>query len=391
MRNNLYLYFLSLNIFKNLRENIAIVTILTLLIFLLSSVLFISSSIEHMLLSSIKTQPSFVVQKIQGGNLSPINEDIANKISKFPGVKDLNKRVWGRYFNQDGSSFLIIGVDFLEEQSNSALKKLLEEIKLRDFFSTPSMIVGYGVNEWLKKHFYNGYYSFITPNGDIKKIKIFKVLPKDYNFFSSDLIIVPIDTAKEILGYKENQFSDLLFNVPNESEWDNLKSKIESIDYNIRVVTKKDIKKDYDKLFNYKNGFFLAIFLIAITTFALILYHQYSNSISIYKKFIGILRAAGWSVKDILIFKFQEAFILFLFAYVVAIFLGYIYVFIFNAPILRDIFIGNYNLDNLVAFVPVVDFSILSAIFFIFVIPFFAAILIPVWKIATITPKEAML
>ncbi|NPA50960.1 MAG: ABC transporter permease, partial [Epsilonproteobacteria bacterium] len=64
MRNNLYLYFLSLNIFKNLRENIAIVTILTLLIFLLSSVLFISSSIEHMLLSSIKTQPSFVVQKI---------------------------------------------------------------------------------------------------------------------------------------------------------------------------------------------------------------------------------------------------------------------------------------------------------------------------------------
>ncbi|NPA50240.1 MAG: ABC transporter permease, partial [Epsilonproteobacteria bacterium] len=81
----------------------------------------------------------------------------------------------------------------------------------------------------------------------------------------------------------------------------------------------------------------------------------------------------------------------FLFAYVVAIFLGYIYVFIFNAPILRDIFIGNYNLNNLVAFVPVVDFSILSAIFFIFVIPFFAAILIPVWKIATITPKEAML
>jgi ABC-type lipoprotein release transport system permease subunit len=202
---------------------------------------------------------------------------------------------------------------------------------------------------------------------------------------------MPIALAQEILGVDEEKVSDIAFNVPNDDEWDNVADKISTFHYDLRVISKKDITKAYENLYNYKGGIFLILFLITMVTFVLILYQRYAMVYSSERRHIGLLRALGWSIHDVLKLKFFETMMVVIVAFVLGVTLAYLYVFVLGAPLLREIFLGGANLHNNVELVPVLDFTILSTIFLIYAVPFIAAVLIPVWKIAVTDPKEAML
>jgi ABC-type lipoprotein release transport system permease subunit len=185
--------------------------------------------------------------------------------------------------------------------------------------------------------------------------------------------------------------TDVTFNVPNDAEWDNIITKLHLMFYDVRVVEKREIKKAYENLYNYKGGLFLILYLVTIITFILILYQRYSMVYSTERKEIGILRAIGWSIKDILKLKFYENLSIVMVSFILGVILAYLYVFIWNAPLLSQIFLGSANLSNNVSFTPVVELGLLGSIFLFYAVPFLAAVLIPAWKIAVTPPKEAML
>jgi putative ABC transport system permease protein len=143
-------------------------------------------------------------------------------------------------------------------------------------------------------------------------------------------------------------------------------------------------------MFNYKGGIFLVLFIVVIFTFILILYQRYSMISSNDKKEIGILKAVGWSIKDIIKLKIIENFIVGFMAFIIGIIISYIFVFILNAPILKNIFIGFSNIQNDFILNPNIDFTIIVTLFLFFIIPFLSAILIPVWKISIIDANESM-
>ncbi|NPA28348.1 MAG: FtsX-like permease family protein [Epsilonproteobacteria bacterium] len=391
MRNSLYFYYLTLNLFKDKKKLISTILISSIIIFLLSSIFFIQDSIKASLKSTIKNQPDFIIQKNRGGRQVDLPLDWIDKISQIYGVTSITPRVYGRYYFEDKKKWaLIIGVDFLEDISNKELEKIFKDINLKEFIKGSNMIVGSEVYSYLKSHFYNKDYNFLSPNGEFIKVKIYKVLPKELALNYGNVIITSLDLAKKILGVDEDKISDIAINVANKDEWANIEDKLNALFYDILVVSKDDIKRAYDNIFNFKGGIFLSLFLITLTTFMLILYQRYSLVNLDEKKEIAILRSLGWSVKDILKFKLFESLISAIFAFLIGVLSAYIFVFIFNAPILKDIFLGDSNLKNSVIFIRVVDFSTIATIFILFIIPFIASILIPVWKIAISSPKEAL-
>jgi ABC-type antimicrobial peptide transport system permease subunit len=109
------------------------------------------------------------------------------------------------------------------------------------------------------------------------------------------------------------------------------------------------------------------------------------------RRYIGLLRALGWSIQDVLKLKFFETMMVVVIAFLLGTTLAYIYVFVAGAPLLKDIFLGGANLRQFATFVPILDFRLLSSIFLIYAIPFVSAVLIPAWRIAVTDPKEAML
>jgi ABC-type lipoprotein release transport system permease subunit len=143
-------------------------------------------------------------------------------------------------------------------------------------------------------------------------------------------------------------------------------------------------------MFNFKGGLFLVLYLVSIVTFMLILYQRYSSVYTTDSKDIGILRAVGWSIKDILKLKFFEGFWVMMSSFVLGLVLAYLYVFVCDATLLKEIFFGYDNLDIDIEFVPYIDIGMILSLWLIFAIPYISATMIPSWRIATTSASEAM-
>ena len=391
MKNSVFFNFLFLLLLKHKSKHIAIFIISILIVFLISSVLFISNSLKKEAFSTLENQSDFVIQKINSGKILDTPISWVEDFSSINGIKNTQQRVYGQYyFMPENIYFTIVGIDLFEENTNKNLKELLKILNISDFLQKDSMIIGNGIKKIFDKYHYFDSYDFKLSNNKLTTVKIFKDLPQEANLVANDLIIMDINLAKRILNINEEDSTDIVLNVPNNLERQNIKEQLILKHSNIRILQKESLKKEYENMFNYKGGIFLVLFIVVIFTFILILYQRYSMISSNDKKEIGILKAVGWSIKDIIKLKIIENFIVGFMAFIIGIIISYIFVFILNAPILKNIFIGFSNIQNDFILNPNIDFTIIVTLFLFFIIPFLSAILIPVWKISIIDANESM-
>lgn len=391
MKTSTFFNFLFLLIYKHKSKHIAISLISILIVFLISSVLFISSSIQKEVFSTLDSQSDFVVQRMNQGRVVNTPNSWIEDFSSINGIKNIQQRVYGQYYFEPSQKyFTIVGIDLFEESANKNINKLLSILDVSKFLDKDSMIIGNGVRKTLDELYYSDSYSFKLYDRSLKKVAIFKDLPKEANLIANDLIIMDISLAKEILNINEDESSDIILNVPNDLERPNVEVELILQHLDIRVIQKEDIQKAYENLYNYKGGMFLILFIIVMITFVLILYQRYTMISSSDKKEIGILKAVGWSIKDIIKLKISETFIVAFISFIIGIILAYIFVYFLNAPILSNIFLGFQNIQNEVSFTPNISISNIITLFIFFIIPFISAVLIPVWKIAVIDAQESM-
>ena len=391
MKNSVFFNFLFLLLIKHKSKHIAIFIISILIVFMISSILLISNALKKEIFSTLNNQSDFVIQKTNNGKIFDTPISWIEDFYSINGVKNIQQRVYGQYyFMPENIYFTIIGVDLFEENSNKNIKELLSVLNISSFLQNDSMIIGNGIKKIFDKYHYFDSYNFKLLDKNTINIKIFKDLPKEANLVANDLIIMDINLAKKILNIDEENSTDIVLNVPNDLEKQNIKEQLILKHSNIRILQKENLKKEYENMFNYKGGIFLVLFIVVIFTFILILYQRYSMISSSDKKEIGILKAVGWSIKDIIKLKIIENFIVGFMAFIIGIIIAYIFVFILNAPILKNIFIGFSNVQNDFILNANIEFTTLITLFLFFIIPFLSAVLIPVWKIAVIDANESM-
>ncbi|AXX87244.1 ABC transporter, permease protein, FtsX/LolE family [Malaciobacter marinus] len=385
MLNKSFYSFLFLMLFIHRSKHFSIFVISIILVFILSSVMFISTSLSKDIQYTLDSQADFVVQKMKAGEVIDIDLSLIEKIEQIYGVKNVTSRVYGKYFFKPlKQSFTIVGVDFFEEQNSKNLKTLSKKLDMSKFLEKEYMIIGSGVKKLFDKFKYEKSYFFTTPLGESIEVEIYDAFDDTTSLLSNDMIILPKELAKIVLGVDEYKTSDIALNVPNELERANAKVEIILKDDNLRVISKDDMKSYYLNLFNYKTGLFLVLYIVAILTFLLILYQRYSMINSSDKKEIAILKAVGWSIKDILKLKVFENFLVAFFSFSIGIILSFIYIFVTKAPFLMQIFLGFSNLDFSYELTPYIPFGSIVTLFIFYVVPFLCVILIPVWKIATV-------
>ncbi len=391
MKNSVFFNFLFLLLIKHQSKHLAIFIISIFIVFLISSVLFIKNSLQKEIFSTLENQSDFIIQQTNGSKIVNTPVSWIDDFSSINGVKNTQQRVYGQYyFLPENVYFTIVGIDLFEENTNKKLNELLKSLDISNFLENDSMIIGDGIKKIFDKYHYFDSYDFKLSNSDLKNIKVFNSLPKDLNLVANDLIIMDINLAKEILNINENESTDIVLNVPNNLERQNVKEQLLLEHSNLRILQKDELKKEYENMFNYKGGIFLILFIVVLFTFILILYQRYSMISSTDKKEIGILKAVGWSIKDIIKLKIMENFIVGFMAYIIGVVFSYIFVFILNAPILKHIFIGFSNMQNDFIFNPNIEINSLITLFLFFMIPFLSAILIPVWKVAVLDSIKSM-
>jgi ABC-type lipoprotein release transport system permease subunit len=384
MKSSVFINLIFLLLHKQKTKYISIFILATLTIFLLSTVIFIKSSLQNEILKTLESHNDFIIQKEFGGRIFDIENQLEDRLKNIYGVKNITKRVYGRYkFLSEDVYFTIIGVDF------SNLNKELKNLGLQNI-SKDEMIVGFEVDNLLKKYKYTNYYDFFLPNKEIKKVKIAKVLEKESNVISSDIIILDINLARDILGINRDFSTNIAFDVPNELERANIKQKLQRLDLDLNIIQKEDILKKYETIFNYKGGVFLILYLVVLFAFIMILYQRYSQVSINERKQIAIFKAIGYSVRDIIKIKMSENFVIAFVSYLIGVLLAYFFVFILNAPILKNIFIDFSNIKNDFIIYPYIEFSTFVTLFLFFMVLFLSSVLIPVWKISAINPYESL-
>ena len=389
MQNKLNFLFLLLYSYR--KKHISIFIISIVLVALLSSVLFISSSIQKDLQLTLDAQATFTLQKYKAGKVLNTPESWMDEFLEIRGITNVQGRVYGmHYYEPLETSFMIVGVDLYDKQIVKTLQKLVQNIDIDKFQSKEYMIMGSGVKKLFDYYEYKEYYNFRPPDRSIKKVYMYDTFADDTDIFSSDTIVMDIDLAREILGVEDGHVTDIIVEVKNKDELQMIKEKLIISHFDMRVIEKRDIQKYYANLFNYKGGVFLALFSTTLLTFMLILYQRYSMIWHVDSKEVAILRMLGWKIKDVIYLKLAENFIVAFSAYMVGVLLAFVYVFKLDAPILKNIFLGYKNLENQVSFSPAFGNEQLFIIFLSFVVPFVLSIIVPVYKVAITEPSEIM-
>ena len=387
---NFNLYFVEYAINSLLRQKyktIFIMIIFTILTFLLTSVFFITNSMKYELDATLEALPKIIVQQTQAGRVVNIQTQKVDKILNIDGVSDAIARVWGFYkFQKDGVYFTLVGIDPYEEQYKNSLK----DVASRFDIDKPSMIVGSGVKKVLDENYYKKYYNFLTPDGVMKKIYISGVFHNDTKLESNDMIVMSKENLREIFGISDDMATDIVVSVPNPKEVNMVSLKLKNMFPNSKITTQDDMKISYENIFNYKSGVFLALFIISIFTFFIIIYDKMSGMSSEEKREIGILKALGWRIDDVLKEKFYEASIISFISYLLGVIFAITYVYLFKAPILKDIFLGYSSFKPAFDLVFVFDIETLALVFFLSVPIYLSATIFPAWRVATIDADEVM-
>jgi ABC-type lipoprotein release transport system permease subunit len=387
---NIYLMEYALNaILRQKYKSIFITIVFTLLTFLLTSVFFITNSIRYELDSTVDSLPEIIVQKIKAGRHYDIDVDVVDSILDISGVSDAIARVWGYYYFENGGvNFSVVGVDSYEKQYKDSLSHIVNKFDLDA--PSASMVVGVGVKEVMDKSYYKEYFNFIKPDGSLKRVELGGVFDGDTQLESNDMIVMSKDVVREIFDIPQDMATDIVVKVPNPKEIATVASKIKLIYPDSRIVTAQDLKVSYQNIFDYKGGIFLALFIISLFTFFIIIYDKASGLSSEEKREIGILKAIGWRVDDVLKEKFYEAFIISFFAYTLGVILSMGFVYIFQAPLLQNIFVGYSQLKTSFELPFIFDIQTLFLVFFLSVPIYVAATIIPSWRVATLEADEVI-
>ncbi len=370
---------------RSFSKNLFIFITLTLLVALLSATLFLSSSIKNEYTTRVSNQADIIITNQKAMQYRTFNLNQLQRVLNIEGVKSARGRLYGAYYFEKADKKLnIIALDEFESYSNRLLDETNTELE------GASMILSAQAKNLLEEYYYKEYFNFIKENGSLRKVPIKGILKSKDIQKRENLILMRSELFRDIFDMDEREISDISVTVSNPDEVAFIAQKLEEIFPNAKIALKKDTLVVYERSYNLKSGFFLSIFIVSFFTFFIIIYDKLSGVSSHEKKEIGVLKALGWRVRDVLEAKFYEALLLSLGAYILGTFLALLYVYLFNGAILLDIFLSqNDTLHHVaISFTPSIASMIL--VFLLSVPPYIFATIIPSWRVATTDADEVM-
>jgi ABC-type lipoprotein release transport system permease subunit len=153
---------------------------------------------------------------------------------------------------------------------------------------------------------------------------------------------------------------------------------------------REELLRTYDAIFNWRGGILLAILLGAMLAFIIFAWDKASGLSMEEKREIGILKAIGWETSDIIRMKFWESLAVSLSSFLMGIVLAYIHVFFTSFMLFEPVLKGWSTLYPAFKITPFIDGAQVASLFFLTVVPYTVATIIPSWRAAIVDPDSVM-
>lgn len=352
-------------------KNIALILVYTLVVFVLSSVMFFTHAIKKEASIILKDAPEIVVQRVVAGRHDLIPIRYIDKIKGIRGIGSIKGRLWGYYFDPiAGANYtLIVPDDFQYGQGDIAIGKGISRSRLA---------------------YEEDIMPFMAYDGTLVSFKIREVFSSESELVSSDLILISEMDFRRLFGISKEYATDLTVKVINQREVNTIKRKIMEIYPDTRVITKNEILRTYDSVFNWRSGIMLVIMSGAVMAFIVFAWDKASGLSAEEKREIGILKAIGWETSDVILMKFWEGAVVSVTSFIAGIVLAYFHVFFASSSLFEPVLKGWSVLYPEFKLTPFIDPYQVSTLFFLTVVPYTVATIIPSWRAATIDPDSVM-
>jgi lipoprotein-releasing system permease protein len=369
-QRNIIDYTLS-SLLRRKRKNAALYIVYTLVVFLLASVIFFTHSLKKEGALVLKEAPEMVVQRIVAGRHELIPVSYLDKIKNIPGVSAATGRLWGYYYDPiSGANYTLM----VSEDSP---------------LSSGRIEIGEGVSR-ARLAFEGDTLEFRTYDGSIIELEVSGLISAESALVSSDLILMTEDDFRRLFGISEELATDLVLRVGNPRELSVIALKIAELLPDTRQILRDEILRTYDAVFDWRGGLLLVILSGGLLAFIIFAWDKASGLSAEERREIGILKAVGWETSDVIQAKFWEGLVVSLFAFSTGILLGYAHVFFTAAKLFEPVLKGWAVLYPHFKLTPFVDGSQLASLFFLSVVPYTVATIIPSWRAAIVDPDTVM-
>jgi ABC-type lipoprotein release transport system permease subunit len=208
--------------------------------------------------------------------------------------------------------------------------------------------------------------------------------------YAADVVLCDEADARAILGLRADEATDVALTVINPAESRIVTRTVLERIADARVVERELLGRVYALAYGRRAGLVFAASIPALLALLILAWDRASGIGPEEKREIAILKAVGWSTRDVLEVKMLEALLVGAFGTALGLVLAYVWVFPLGAPGLRPVLVGWSVLYPEQPLTPMVDLAQLIGVSVAVLAPFVGLSIIPAWRAAGTDPMEAM-
>jgi ABC-type lipoprotein release transport system permease subunit len=216
------------------------------------------------------------------------------------------------------------------------------------------------------------------------------VFRAEADLLAHDLVVFRAEELRAFFAFPPGRATDLAVQVHNPAEVETVAGKIRDLFPASRPITRAEMARTYDAVFNWRSGMMLTLFASALIAFCILAWDKATGLSAEERQEIGILKAIGWDTRDILELKFWEGAAISLSAFLLGLSAALLHVFFGGAALLRPVLQGWSVLFPPFRPVPYVDLYQVFVLGLLTVAPYVACTVVPSWKAAVTDPDSVM-
>jgi len=365
-------------------KNFLVFAVFTLVIFLFSSFQLSQRAISEVARKALSAAPDITVQHLSAGRQTPISSAVKNQLADIYGIKGIEERIWGYYFDEkNGANYTIIGLAAMPQQTGDTTWPGLASGRLPATGERGKAVISDGVHQQLQLG-ERKFFSLFRPDLSLASFERIGVFAEDTEPVTADTILLSLEDARDLFSVPEGTVTDLLVFVANPLEIDTIAKKITDRLAGVRVITRSRIAKTYETVFGWRSGLGTVCLLSALVAFVILAWDKASGLSREELREVGILKIVGWQTGDILLLRFCEAAMLAFFAFSLGWLLAWTHVGYFSAALFRPVFLGWSVLRPGFTLPPVFAAEDLFLVFAVSVLPYLCATAVPAWRAAVV-------
>jgi putative ABC transport system permease protein len=345
--------------------------VLTLIVFLLTSLSFFRSSVRAEVGALLQDAPDMVVQRHVAGRQDLVPQNAVSAAGALLGVARAQGRLWGYYYDASGgANYTVVVPDAAPPAEGETA-------------------IGSGVSR-SRQGYSRDVLAFRSYDGKAVLLSVKAVLPERADLVAADAVVVSERDFRALFALPAEVVNDVAVYLAPGADPAAVEQRLRRALPWARIVTKQEMLETAGSFLDGRRGIAAALVVAMVIALVIVSADKPAALGVEEQQEIGTLRALGWSTADVWIAKTWESVAVSSVALWVGVLAAYVHVYVGGAALFAPVLRGWAVLTPSLDLVPSFDVGFLSAVALsVIILPASGAIL-AIYRAASADPDAVI-